>query len=121
MARKIEEVDEYIPPTESGYHNAKDHGVPEQYAKLGFDIHTSCVGTVVRRLYYAYEKESARKPVPSHEACAKEAVRQGLCKIIPVKSLPKCVPPELRKYIWVDTPKNREHIKQYFAYREEME
>lgn len=114
---KANETDTYFPPAEQGIKNAIANGFEESWAKLGFQIFESSCGTMVRRLYYAYEAEKSRKSVPSGEACAQEAENLGLCRIIPVEDLPGKIPDTLRKYIWVDTPENREKLKTYFSYR----
>lgn len=113
---KATETDTYFPPTEQGVKTAITNGVEEKWAKLGFDIFDSQCGTLVRRLFYAYEAEKGRKTVPSHEACAKHAEELGLCKIIPISKLPKYLPDSMKKYYWVDTPENRITIREYFNY-----
>lgn len=52
------------------------------------------------------------------EDCAKEAEKNGYCKIIPVSELPVVMyymGRDLRFFGWVDTPENREHIKRFFS------
>ena len=117
MAKQFTEINEYVPPTEGGIKNAIRNGVEEKYAKLGFDIFEGSCGTLVRRLYFAYEGEKSRKTVPSAEACARHAVSLGMCKIIKPEKLPEYVPEFLRKYMWVDTPENYRKIEKYFDYR----
>ena len=113
---KPTEVDTYIPPTEDGIKCAIKHGVKAKFAKLGFDIFDSDCGMLVRRLYYCYEEEKSKKTIPSREACARQAETLGLCKIIPVGKLPKYMPKNLKKYIWIDTPENKKKLKSYFSY-----
>jgi hypothetical protein len=47
------------------------------------------------------------------EKAAKDAERSGYCKIIPIEELPENF--DRRYYGWVDTPENREAIKNYCA------
>lgn len=51
------------------------------------------------------------------EDCAIEAERSGFCKIIPVEELPNPMMydgSDRRYFGWVDTPENRERIRNFF-------
>ena len=104
----------YQRPTAEGVQWALDFGWTKEQAELGFDIF-DYDGTGM------LEIEAINDCYPDgavdDEACAREAERTGICKIIPVEELPENFP--YRSRTWIDTPENRKAIAKYCGQFEE--
>ena len=100
-------------PTKEGIQFALDFGWSKEVAERGYDIFDyDGMGLLqIEAVCDCYPDDDY-----DDEAAAREAVRSGFCKIIPVEELPKNF--ELnghsaRWFGWIDTKENREAIKEY--------
>lgn len=98
----------YRKPTAENVQFAIGFGWSKEQAEQGFDIfdYDGTGMLEVEAIGDCYPDEDW-----NNEACAREAERLGICKIIPVNELP--INFEHRYYGWVDTPENRKAIDKY--------
>lgn len=98
----------YIKPTEEQIKEAIEEGWSEETATRGYDIfdYDNTGLLQIERIDDIFWDSDV-----TDEDCAREAVKTGFCKIIPVEELPKDF--FAPYYIWVDTEENRKKIKEY--------
>lgn len=107
-----------IRPTEEEKIMGEEWDLPKEEIELGYGIFEfngtgileieqwDCMGTFSR----AWDEDD-RGTEGSDMLAAKQAEHDGFCKIIPVNELPENF--EYRYFGWIDTPENREKIRQY--------
>ena len=106
----------YRKPTKNNIEWAMNEGWSKEDAERGY-THFDFDGTgllEIERIDACYD--SSDSDDTTDEDCAYEAERSGFCKIIPISELPNPFTDgkhDLRYFGWIDTPKNRERIKEY--------
>ena len=87
---------------------ARDWGWDKETAKRGYAIFDYDGADIfeIERIDEIYCNTDV-----TDEDCARHAEKSGFCKIIPVEELPENF--EYRYFGWIDTPENRENIKEY--------
>lgn len=103
----------YMPPTSDGAAFAVEDGWSEKEAKRGYAIFDyDGTGLLeLSRIDDAYI--GTKREWVTDGACAKEAMRAGVCKIIPTRELPKQMPEDMKLHQWLDTPENRAALKDW--------
>ena len=105
----------YTPPTTEGIGYAILDGYTADAAIRGYTVMELFIGKFsiqkIERIDVAYNdiKRLNLNP-PDDEDCARHAKKTGFAKIIPVEELPDGF--EYKEFYWIDTPENREKIRQ---------
>ena len=102
----------YIKPTKEQIKNGMEWGWSKEQCERGYDIF-DYDGTGMLNIEAIYDVYCSTNDDEGYndEECAREAVRSGFCKIIPINKLPKNFP--YKYYIWIDTQENRKAIEKY--------
>ena len=111
-------MNNYTKPTAEGQKSALANGWSQKQSERGYDIFDfNGLGLLqIEAICDCYPADDY-----SDEACAYEAQRTGFCKIIPVEELPDSfvIGGISRRYFgWIDTPENRERIKNFAMAKE---
>ena len=100
----LREIEQYHKPTPDQIRNGYAHGY-DTASEVGYII------APYNNTNILIIKPLEDICVNDHIACALHAEETKLCKIIPIKELPRHFP--YLYYGWVDTPANRENIEKY--------
>lgn len=101
----------YRPPTQEGIARAISDGISYDDARKGYfivvksDVNAECIERI-DSCYVDFGMDDV-----TDEDCAREAERNGECKIISTNELPVNFP--YNEYVWIDTPENREKINEF--------
>lgn len=101
----------YIKPTKKMVKTGIEYGLTREQAERGYDIfdYDGTGMLEIERIDDIFYNTEV-----TDEACARQAEKDGFCKIIPIQELPKAMKDEGLYYFgWVDTPENRKAIEEY--------